>query len=196
MAIVLPLSPAPSSITPRLLSKRLDQEPTFGGSVSRVRRLGSKWAFDVELPSMMYVDAMAWVAALSSAEADTVLLNLPQPGFVTGSPGNPLVNGVGQLGSLLNLDGFSPYTAKAGQWFSLIMGGRRYVHQVAEDKTAASGAMAGLKINPMLRRSPADNTVVEFAQPKVEGFLSGRETTWTVDVARTVGLSFTITERE
>lgn len=196
MAIVLPSRPAPRGITPRLLTKRRDLEPTFGGPVTRVRRLGTRWAFDVELPPMMYADAMAWVAALSSAEADTVLLSLPQPGFNVGSPGAPLVAGAGQLGSLLNLDGFEPYTAKAGQWFSLIMGGRRYVHQVAADMTAASGAMTGLKINPMLRRSPADNTVAEFAQPKVEGFLSGRDTSWTVDVARTVGLSFTISERE
>ena len=196
MAIVLPSSPVPRSITPRLISKRRDLEPTFGGPVTRVRRLGSRWAFDVEYPPMLYIDAMAWVAALTSAEADTVLMNLPQPGFAVGSPGTPLVNGAGQLGAAINLDGFGAYTAKAGQWFSLIMSGQRFVHHVAEQKAAASGVMAGLKINPMLRRSPADNTVAEFAQPKVEGFISGRETSWTVDVARTVGLSFTITERE
>jgi hypothetical protein len=55
--------------------------------------------------------------------------------------------------------------------------------------------MDDLAINPMIRTSPADNAVTEFAEPMVEGFLSGNETMWTVDVARTVGLSFTITER-
>ena len=146
---------------------------------------------------MPYLDAMAWTAALSSAEADTVLMRLSQPGFSPGSPGTPLVKGASQLGSTIEIDGFSTaYAAKAGQWFSLIISGRRFLYQVAADTVAVADLMAALPINPMIRRSPANNAVTEFATPIIEGFLSGRETSWTVDVARTVGLSFTVTERE
>lgn len=197
MAITLPASPAPRSITPRLVSRRRDLEPTFGGPVSRVRRLGSRWSLDVEMPPMVYRKAMEWVAALIRAEADTVVLGLPQPGFDEGVPGSPLVNGSGQLGSTLNVDGFTPaYIASAGQWFNLTASGRIYLYQVAADAVATGGAIASLGINPMIRRSPADNSAVGFAEPVIEGFLSSREASWTVDVARTVGLSFTITERE
>ena len=196
MAIALPLHPSPRSLTPRLVSKRRDLSPIFNGPTSRVRRLGSRWSFDVEYPPMPYETAMEWVAALTSAEADTVLMTIPQPGFDTGAPGAPLVNGAAQLGSTINLDGFTPsYVARAGQWFSIIISGQRYLYQVAAEKVATTGGvMAALAISPMIRKSPADNAVTEFAEPVVEGFLSGNETMWTVDVARTVGLSFTITE--
>lgn len=197
MAITLPVSPAPRSITPRLISKRRDLEPMLGGLVSRVRRLGSRWAIDFDFPPMGYADAMAWVAALTSAEADTVVLAIPQPDFDPGAPGAPLINGSGQLGALLNLDGFTEaYAARAGQWLNVTASSRLYLYQVAADKVAAGGVMNGLAINPMIRRSAPDNSPVEFASPKIEGFLSGRETSWTVDLARTVGLSLTITERE
>jgi len=196
MTITLPSSPAPRAISPHLISRRRDLEPTFGGPTTRVQRLGSKWAIDFDLPPMRYADAMAWIAALTRAEGDTVMIDVPQPGFETGSPGTPLVNGASQAGSFIDLDGFGAYTAKAGQFFSVIISSQRYLYQVAVDRVAAAGVMTDLAISPMIRRSPADNAVVEFATPKIEGFLSGRETGWTVDVARTVGISFTITERE
>lgn len=197
MAITLPTTPAPRSMTPRLVSRRRDLEPTFNGPTTRVRRLGSRWAMDFDYPPMTYSDAMDWIAALTSAEADTVLLKVPQPGFSTGAPGGPLVNGASQLGSSLDLDGFTPsHVVRAGQWFSLSISSQRYLYQVAAEKVAGTtGIMADLNINPMIRVSPADNAAAEFGEPMIEGFLSGRETSWTVDVARHVGLSFTITER-
>jgi hypothetical protein len=197
MAILLPTADIPVSIVPRLVSRRRDLEPAFGGPTTRVRRLGSKWAFDVELPPLYYETAMAWVAALTSAEADTVILNIPQPEFDVGAPGSPLVNGAGQLGSSLSLDAFTPsYVARAGQWFNLTVSGQKYLYQVAAETVATGGAAAALPINPMIRRSPADNSAADFAAPVIEGFLSGRETGWTVDRGMFVGLSFTITERE
>jgi hypothetical protein len=198
MAVTLPTSPAPRSMTPRLVSRRRDLEPTFSGPTTRVRRLGSRWSVDVEMPPMTYESAMTWIAALTSAEADTVILRLPQPGFDTGSPGTPLVNGASQLGATINLDGFTVgYLVKAGQWLNLTAAGRSYLYQAVADRYPSdTGVMPSLGINPMIRRSPADNSAVEFATPAIEGFLSGRETMWTVDVARTVGLAFTVTERE
>lgn len=197
MAVELPRTPAPRGLVFRPITRRRDLEPAFGGPTSRVRRLGSKWAVDVELPPMRYEKAMAWVAALTSADADTVVLALHQPGFKPGVPGSPLVNGAGQLGSLISLDTFTPeYAATAGQWFNLTAAGRTYLYQVAADTIATGGACPALPINPMIRRSPANNSPAVFSDPVIEGFISGRETTWTVDVAKTVGLAFTITERE
>lgn len=198
MAIVLPTTDVPVAINWRLVSRRRDLEPTFGGPTSRIRRLGSKWAADVELPPLYYDAAMAWVAALTSAEADTVILPIPQPEFDVGAPGSPLVNGGGQLGSSLALDGFTPeYVARAGQWFNLVGAtGQKYLYHVASDTVASGGAAAALPINPMIRRSPADNSAANFAEPVIEGFLSGRATEWTVDRGMFVGLSFTVTERE
>lgn len=195
MTIVLPTSPWPLTSSPRLISKRRDIEPDLGGPTQRVQRLGSRWAIDFELPPMDYVDAMAWVSALVAADAEVVRMAVPQPGFDTGEPGSPRVNGGGQQGQTLNLDGFSAYSAKAGQFFSIAHATGRHLHMVRQDQTPVAGVVA-LAFRPMLRKSPADNTVIELQTPMIEGFLSGRETGWTVDFARTVGLSFTITERE
>lgn len=198
MAVTLPTTPGPRSITPRLVSRRRDLEPTFNGPTSRIRRIGSRWAIDFDFPPMTYSDAMEWVAKLTSAEGDTVLIAVPQPGFDTGAPGLPLVNGAGQLGSSLALDAFTPsHVVRAGQWFNLTVSSQRYLYQVAAETVATTGGvMAALPINPMIRRSAGDNTAVDFSAPMIEGFLTGNEGGWTVDVARTVGLSFTVTERE
>lgn len=201
MAIVLPTAASAVSITPRLVSRRRDLEPTFNGPTSRVRRIGSRWAMDIEMQPLEYEDAMDWVAALTSADGDTVVFEIPQPGFETGAPGLPLVNGAAQVGSLLDMDGFTPnHVVRAGQWFNLTVSSQLYLYQVAAEKVATAsgpgGVMADLAVNPMIRRSPADNSVVEFSTPKIEGFLSGREIGWTVDRGMFVGLSFTITERE
>jgi len=198
MAIALPTTPVARSITPRLVSRRRDLEPTFNGPTSRIRRIGSRWSIDFDYPPMTYADAMEWVAKLTSAEADTVILAVPQPGFDTGAPGTPLVNGGGQLGSAIDLDAFTPsHVARVGQWFNLTVSGALFLYQVAaETVSTTGGVLADLPINPMIRRSPADNSAADFTTPKIEGFLSGRETSWTVDTARHVGLSFTITERQ
>ena len=197
MAITLPTTTGPRNITARLISRRRDLEPTFNGPTNRVRRIGSRWSIDFDYPPMTYSDAMVWVAALTSAEADTVILAVPQPGFSVGSPGSPLVNGASQLGSALDLDGFSTsYAARAGQWFNVTVSSRLYLYQVATAKTASADVMADLAINPMIRASPANNSAADFSTPKIEGFLSGDQTAWTVDTARHVGLSFTITEAQ
>jgi hypothetical protein len=180
------------------LSRRRDLEPTFNGPTSRIRRIGSRWSIGFELPPMSYVDALAWVSALTAAEGDTVIMRLSQPGLVIGGVGAPLVNGAGQLGAVINLDGFAAnYQARAGQWFNLSANGRIYLYQIAAARTAtAGGVMAAMPISPMIRRSAADNSAVEFANPVIEGFANGDAGSWTTDAAQLVGLSFTITERE
>lgn len=201
MAITLPTTADVVAMTPRLISRRRDLEPTFNGPTSRIRRLGSRWAIDFELGPLEYQDAMEWVAALTSGEAETVIFPVPQLSFDTGAPGTPLVNGGSQLGSSLALDAFTPnYVARAGQWFNLTVSSQLYLYQVAAENIATAsgpgGVMADLSINPMIRRSPANDSVANFSTPKIEGFLSGSETSWTVDRGMFVGLAFTITERE
>ena len=51
-----------------------------------------------------------------------------------------------------------------------------------------------IPIGPMLRITPADGDVCEFAVPMIEGKLSGDQSGWTMIPARVRGLSFTISE--
>lgn len=197
MAVTLPTTPAPARMAPRLLTWANELTPVLGGPTMRLNRLGSRWEARVVMPPMTYEAAMAWAAAFTKAETDTVVMNLYQPGFNPGSPGTTLVNGAGQLGMSLNVDGFSgAYQVKPGQFFSIVISGQRYLYQATAAVTAASGA-ATLAFGPMLRKSPPNNGVVELAQPKIEGFAKLDDSAREVTADRLVhGFSFTITERE
>lgn len=61
--------------------------------------------------------------------------------------------------------------------------------------TVANGSgEASLPIWPMLRKSPTDNAVIELSAPKIEGYVpTGQE--WSISSLKSVGLSFTVTER-
>lgn len=195
MALVLPASPAPRLATPRLVSARNDLSPAFGGPTNRFSRMGSRYALDIELPPMSYVDALQWGDI--DDEADTCVLSIPQPGLVIGVPGTPRVNGGGQAGSSLVLDGVSAgYVVRKHQWLTIITGGQRYAYRAKAAATADGGTNLTVTLRTMLRVPPADNDVVEIFDPKIEGYVTVPDDAWSVSVARVVGLSFTLTERE
>src|SRR5690606_36643577 len=111
---------------------------------------------------------------LIKAEGEPLILPVPQPGLEVGPAGSPRVNGAGQLGTTLLVDGLTPaYVVRAGQFLSVIVDGRRFVYVATEDVVADGSGAAALKVGPMIRRSPADNAVVEIAQPMIEGFVQG-----------------------
>ncbi|MEB3059408.1 hypothetical protein, partial [Parvimonas sp. D9] len=88
--------------------------------------------------------------------------------------GNAVANGAGQAGSLLSMRGLAAgYTVKEGQYFSIIHGGRRYLHQSADTIAANGAGQIRLPIAPMLRINPQDGAVVEIAKPMIEGILDG-----------------------
>lgn len=192
--LTLPTTPSPRSVTPRLISARNELTPAFGGGIQRLNRKGSRYALDVEMPPMRYVDAMDWVDVLS--ETDTVLMAVPQPSFDVGVPGSPLVNGAGQFGSSLTLDGLTPsYPIAKGQWLSVITNGRRYLYQCTAQVIANASGQMTVPLRTMLRFPPADNAVVEIAEPKIEGFARVAEDAFMVGIERLVSLKFTIEER-
>jgi hypothetical protein len=199
MSVLLPTTPSPTDGTePSYLDWGGTLRPIFGGSLQKLRRLGDRFALSVVMPPMFTAEAgMLWVARLIAARrAGGAVLPWPQPGFTPPPSGAPRVAGAGQSGSLLTIEGFSPvdYVVREGQFFSIIHGGRRYLHQAAESRAAVDGRITALAIQPMLRISPANLAVCEFDEPKIEGMLGGDEQTWTPSTARTIGLTFSITE--
>ena len=72
--------------------------------------------------------------------------------------GTVLVNGAGQTGTSLTVDGLTS-TPKAGDTFSVA--GIELVYTVTADATVTSGG-ATLTISPALASSPADNAVITF----------------------------------
>ena len=197
MAVFLPATPAPASATPRKMDFGAILEPGLGGASQYVGRLGDRYELTVQMPVMAPEVARVFIARLNRAKASSLVIPFPQPGVTVGAEGAPRVNGAGAAGTSLPIDGLPANKAlKEGWFFSIIVNGQRYIHQIAADTVASAGGAVTLNIDPMLRVSPPDNTVIELAEPKIEGFVQGDGTPWDIATAGHVGLAFTIREIE
>ena len=197
MAILLPTDPVPQRWTPRVLDWGGELVPVLGGEVQRLNRLGDRLAVDVVLTATQdAAQAQAYIARLRRGRREGALLAWPQLNLEIGNPGDPSVDGGGQAGASLAVKGLLPgYVVREGQFLSLVSDGCRYVHAVTAALTVPPSGLATLAIEPMLRVAPSDHDVVELAAPRIEGLVSGLDRGWTVDMAGTVGLAFTITEQ-
>lgn len=191
--LTLPTDPAPSSMSVALVSSKNTLEPAFGDGEQELLRKGSRYALTFQMPPMKYITSMDWDDLM--AEGDSVLMRVFQPGFETGSPGTPRVNGAGQSGMSLVLDGLTPaYVIRKGQFLSVVTSGRRFLYRAKANATANGDGQATVSLRTMLRTPPSDNDVVEIAQPMIEGFVRDLGE-WAVGVDRLVGLEFTVRER-
>jgi len=164
----------------------------LGGDEQERQRKGSRYALRFTMRPMPYTTAMAWDDL--NAEGVTVLMKVYQRGFDTGAPGTPRVNGAGQGGTNLTVDGMTNgYVVRKGQFLSIITNGRRFLYRAASDATVESGQVV-IPLRTMLRYPPSDNDVVEIAQPMIEGFVRDKSEE-EVGVDNLVELSFTVRER-
>lgn len=196
MSILLPTSPCPTGAQPKQFDFGGDLTPWGGGEIQNIDRLGTRFSMVVSLPPLWRDEAGVWVSRLLQAKRSSAVLAFPQLGDDVGDEGVPRVNGAGQAGTFLAIDGLpANKPVKEGWFFSILTGGRRYLHCITADVVASPSGEAILSIEPMLRIIPADNAVVELAEPKMEGMVQGG-VGWDIDLAIEFGLSFTLVERE
>lgn len=196
MPVDLPATPGPVEISIRQIDFGGTLTPGLGGPVQRINRNGNRFAVAVQMPPMKPIDARAWLAALNRGVREGVRWRLRQVELLPGSPGAVRVNGGGQAGTSLVVDGANPnYPFRLGQFFNLVDGGNAYLHQLAAAVNANNSGAATLTIVPPLRVEPADNALLEIGAPVVEGLLADNGFEWSVDRARLAGISFTIIER-
>lgn len=195
-ALILPTNPGPSKMTPRPISSRNEQRPASQGPVNRYMRPGTRWAWDNIMPPMSYVESLDLATDLLS-ESDTVIMDILQPGLDTGAPGAPLVDGSGQLGRTLNLKGLTPsYVFRKGQWISFPVNGQLFAYMVRSAITVGADGKVALPLLTLLRLPPADNAVVDVAQPRAEGFATVDTGSLEVAEDQIVRLKWTLEERE
>lgn len=195
--IDLPLSPSPASATPALLFFGAQLTPSLGGPVQQVERMGSRFRLSVTMPPMRGAMARQWVARLVRGKSAGVRMPFPLLDFKPGVPGQFLVNGAGQAGKGLAIDGGrANYVFREGQFFSILTGGRHYVHMITAETIASGAGSATIPIEPMLRVSPADNAELHVGRPMIEGFIAGEEWAWEMSLAHFQQLSFDIAEAE
>lgn len=199
MSILLPYVRGMRTGAPSVMAFGGVMTPPGGGAAQMLKRVGDRYTLTVTPPLMRSEpDGRIYVARLRRALREGAIFAFPQDQLTIGTPGSPLVNGAGQTGMTLNIDGFTAgYIVREGQFFSIIIGGRRYLYAAAAQTAANGSGQIALPIEVPIRLSPTDNAVCEFATPMIEGFLSGNEVRWELLREPFIQIpDFTITEAE
>jgi len=186
----------PQSFTMRLLDFGGVMRPPLGGAVTRVNRLGNRFAADVSMPPLEIDDGRIFVSRLIRAKTDGLRMEIPLTLGKQGVPGvGATVDGAVSGGTSLPVKGVNAgWVAKEGYWLSVVKSGQHYVHNIAALATADSGGDITLTITPELRVSLADGDVVNLAKPMIEGFVGGEAAEWEWSLAHHAMISFTIEE--
>ncbi|MBM3927855.1 MAG: hypothetical protein FJ335_05265 [Sphingomonadales bacterium] len=197
MTILLPQPRLPNRAVPRLIDFGTLLTPPGGGVTQRLNRLGNRYALDITYPRLKpEPDGRVLASRVRQAVTAGARYPFPQPGLDIGTPGAPAIDGGGQAGSVLALRGFAPgYVVREGQFFSIVHAGRRYLHAAGADAVATVTGAIAITIVPMLRISPSDGAVCEFAQPFIEGTIAAAAAEIEQTIAKSMLPTITITER-
>lgn len=196
--IDLPDFPSPNDATPSLVDFGAFLTPALGGPVQRVNRMGTRFRISVSMPPMTSRQVgRVWVSRLVRGKQEGVRMPYPLLDFDPGSPGTVLINGAGQSGTSLIVDGATPnYIFREGQPFSVLTSGKHHLYMVSAETIASNTGTATLPITPMLRRQHLNNDPCYFGEPMIEGFIQGDELSWNLSLEHLIGIQFDITESQ
>jgi hypothetical protein len=171
-------------------------QPALGGPVQRIERIGSRYSIAFNVPPMhVESEGREAIALLQMALQQGALVAVPQVEFTPGMPGPGVKAAAGSAGKSLRITGATPgYTVRQGQFLNVSAGGRRYLYCAAAGVRLNAQGGGLIPLTMMLRTRLAGGEAVELALPVIEGWLDG-ELGWTLEMSRTVGLSFTCKER-
>ena len=190
--ITLPTFAAPGSFEAAFLDAGFTQRAVQ--SIDYIPRKGGRYR--VAFAFGPYTDpsqSRVMVSRLIAAKQGGARVRLPLL-HSQGSPGNPVVQSAS--GRTLTISGLVPgYAALEGYWLSIVKSGQHYLHSIGVGATANGSGVAVVELNELLRTDFAPGSVINLAQPMVEGLLDGEEWGWQFDVNRAVPIEFTIEER-
>lgn len=160
---------------------------------------GQGWSVDISLPPMKQDVAEDWVAFLLRLRGQfgTFLVGDPlgqtARGSASSTPGTPVVNGAGQTGEFLNIDGL-PLSAtgylKVGDYIQIGTGATATLHKVLEQVDSDGAGAATLNLFPKVRTAPNDGAVITVAACKGVFRLASNMTDWDINNASTYGITF------
>ena len=207
MAISYPLSlPTVSGIAQinlRAVNAVGISESPFTFKQQIIEHSGQRWEADVSMPPMQRENAERWISFLVSLNGvrGTFLLGDPNAATPRGSasttPGTPVVNGAGQTGDSLTIDG-CPNNAtgylKAGDYIQLGGGSSATLHKVLSDVDTNGIGQASLDLWPYIRNAPADDSTVVVSNAKGLFRLGSNQTDWSINQAAIYGITFSALE--
>jgi len=144
-------------------------------------------------------DADVWLGFLLRLRGSygTFLLGDPSSATPRGSAateaGTPVVNGAGQTGDFLDIDGLPVSTngyLKAGDYIQLGTGSTATLHKVLENVNTNESGQATLNLFPAVRTAPNDGATVTVENCVGLFRLNSNETMWSVDQASIYGVTF------
>jgi hypothetical protein len=109
----------------------------------------------------------------------------------------PFVNGAGQTGDTLLIDGCSPNVStffKAGDYIQLGSGSATNLYKVLTDTSTNDAGQATLDLWPNLRSSPGDDDPVVVANTKGRFRLKDNITQWNINEISSYGITFDCVE--
>jgi len=204
MAITYPLTfpthTGIASVRMRMIRASVLSMSPFTFAQQTLQHSGQRWEADISLPPMDKARAKAWIGWLASLNGyqGTFLMGDPDGALPMGTAGGtPLVNGAGQTGSTLTVDGASAGSTGwllAGDYFQLGSGSTSTLHMVTQDADADGSGNVTLEIFPEIRTAQDDDAALTIINPKGLFRLNGPNTDWDVRSAAIYGLSFSAVE--
>lgn len=164
---------------------------TQGGGSSVVM-----WRLELNFPpENVMADVRAVRNVMAMAKQDTVAIPVRQPGFTVGTPGTVTV-GTGHTAGTksLPLAGIaSGYEFVAGQFISILTGGRYYLYTLAADSPAGS-ATRTVTLTSTTRAAHASGNTVDVTTPMIEGWVDLKSLS--ADINAHYGFSLAIEEAQ
>ncbi len=204
MSITFPLAlptaaGGPASTSPSLNPQVGATRSPFTGGMQTYAWPNEYWTFPFNLPAMIRADAEEWIGFLLALNGMEGSFLAGQPGYTTPrgtwSGGSPLVNGAGQSGKVLLVDGLSAgATGKRGDYFQLGSGATSRLYKLTKDMAANGSGQATLDFQPRLRATPADNDPLVLASPVGLMMRTENATSWSIELAMLYGLTFNAME--
>lgn len=200
--IDLPTWPEPQSAEPFFIDAGGWQLPSISaGTAIRIDRLGDRHGLRVKMPPMKFNDpanlahARVWISRLKRGVAEGVRIKFPQPDFTL--PANAVVRtAAAAQATLLPVTGAAGFTYREGTFFALVNAatGKRYLHSLNADAVMDGAGAGTLSVHPRLRVNAVVGWQLLFSPPAIEGRVTGDRQSWSLEMARTVGLEFEIEE--
>lgn len=170
------------------------------------RHAGQRWEALITLPPLKRADAEEWISFLLKLDGSFGTFTLGDPngklprGAAASYPSDTLaINGAGQTGNTLNLDGANASIAgyfKAGDYIQIGFGITTRLYKVLSDADSNSIGELSLDIWPSLRSSPVDGSIISGQNARAVFRLANNQTGFSIDQAATYGLSFRAVEAQ
>lgn len=153
---------------------------------------GRVWMLEWELPPMNPALMGPWLAFRSKLRGKGGYFRAGDfdrrtPLIGAGNVGTPLVNGAGQTGNGLAVDGLPLSTSGLWQPGEHIQVGD-YLHMIVAPVASNGAGEATIQIEPDLWTSPADNLAIVYSSPKGLFQMIDNGARWTTDALKIGGL--------